>query len=130
MSELTVRLLVVGGVAALAALVAGLAQFRARRRRIPDIDVTGFEGRILFFTERSCLSCDTVRALLAPFEVAEYRYEDDPQRLAGAGIAAVPVVVIRDGAGVVVDRIAGVPSMRRLVAGLRRAGITKSSYPR
>jgi glutaredoxin len=130
MSEPAVRLFVVGGVTVLAALVAGFAHLRARRRRVPEIDAEGFEGRIIFFTERSCPSCDTVRELLAPFEVAEYRYEDDPERLSGAGVDAVPVVVIRDEAGLVVDRIAGVPSIRRLAAGMRRAGITKSSYPR
>jgi hypothetical protein len=130
MSDLTLRLVLVAGVIAIALLAAFLGYRRSLRTRV-DVDVDGFGGRVLFFTERSCAGCDRVRAMLSGVDgVVEYRHEDDPERLADAGVTAVPVLVMRDATGGIADRIAGVPSVRRLSVGFRRAGITKSSYSR
>jgi hypothetical protein len=52
----------------------------------------------------------------------EVVFDDDPQVWVRIGVEAVPLVVIRDRSGIVVESIAGVPSRRRLERALRRAG--------
>jgi hypothetical protein len=126
MDDVVGRLLLVAAVAA-AALTAGwLATRRSSRRaeRAP-IDAGGFSGRVLLFTDAACGSCDQARSVLeatgAPF--TEVRYGEHPEGMRRAGIAAVPLILVRDEAGDVVGRVAGRPSVRRVRRLLARAGI-------
>jgi hypothetical protein len=124
MSEAGWRLLLVGGITLAAAAAAYAAnRLRAARAAAAPVDVSGFEGRILLFTERSCRSCPVVRTMLeeagAGFE--EVRYEDRPEDHRRAGVGAVPLLVARDASGAVIGRIAGRPSKRALRRLLRDA---------
>jgi hypothetical protein len=124
MSETAVRLLVVGGIAVLALAAARAAwwlpAWRAGRSRL---DLGDLDGRVLLFTDRRCTRCDTVRHMLeaAGEEFVEVCYEDDPDRWAGFGVEAVPLLVVRDASGRVTGRIGGVPRRARLERVLRRA---------
>jgi len=116
----------VGGVVAVALLAAWLAPRWAARRaaRVP-VDLSGIEGRIVFFSSGSCRRCDTVReqlrALNAPF--TEVEYDDDADRFGATGVGAVPFLVGRDERGAVVARLAGAASVRRIRRLLDAAGV-------
>lgn len=117
MSDLAVRLLVVGGAAAVALGVALFAKRAERRRaRRAPLDLSGIEGRVLFFTDAACRRCDVMRRRLeeagAPF--TEVRYDREPELHRRVGITGVPLVVVRDEEGNETARLAGVVSRRRL----------------
>jgi hypothetical protein len=124
MSEGAVRVLVVGGIAVLALLAAWVAWWLpAWRAGRGHLDLSGVEGRILLFTDRRCTRCGTVRDMLAASgeEFEEIRFDDDPGLWAQIGVEAVPLLVVRDAAGRVTGKIAGVPRRARLQRVLSRA---------
>ena len=97
---------------------------RRRAERVP-IDLTGIEGRIVFFSDAACRRCDAARERLAASGVAfeEVRYGDDPARFRATGTPAVPLVVVRDADGAEVGRIAGEVRAGELQAMLEKAGL-------
>lgn len=114
---MVVRILVVAAVAGAALGAAFLMGRRtARRAERRSLDLTGLPGRVLLFTDRSCGSCERMRAMLsdAGIRFAEVVYQDDPDAWERARVDTVPLLVVRGEAGEEVARVAGVPSRRRL----------------
>ncbi|MEX1037230.1 MAG: hypothetical protein WDZ96_00075 [Acidimicrobiia bacterium] len=104
MSELSLRLVVVGGVLA---LVAVAVLFLRRRDRSPSrrVGKVGFEPGIYLFTSASCLDCHVARELLETRLGAdgfvEYAWEEHPRIFETLSIDRVPcsLVVDVDGRG-------------------------------
>ena len=129
MDDAAVRLILAGGIAVAALLLAGAGHLHRRKRgraaaAIP-LDLTGIDGRVLLFSDVACPTCDTARARLetagAPFR--EIGYHLDPEAHRRAGVTAVPLIVVRNAAGGEVGRIGGRPVRRTLERLLRRAGV-------
>jgi hypothetical protein len=122
-----------GAVRALAAVTAaGAALGVGMRARLIErrnaaaapLDLDGFPGRLLFFTDAGCRRCDQARSLLVTAGVSfvETAFDREPDRLRTAGITAVPLLVGRDGDGHEVGRIAGRLGRRSLNRLLIRMG--------
>lgn len=125
MSETLARALLT---AAALGVVLGVAYLGRRRERraaaITQLRLDGVQGRMLFFTDAACKRCDLVRdrleSLGATFVEIAYNHEPDLQR--AIGVTGVPLLIVRDGAGTIVDRIAGAASVRRIRRALSQAG--------
>lgn len=120
------RLVLVAAVAGAALAAAWGARRRSSRRaeRAP-IDASGFSGRVLLFSDATCPTCDEARSVLegTGASFVEVAYGEHPEGMRRAGIAAVPLIIVRDDAGDTVGRIAGRPSRRRVRRLLGRAGV-------
>jgi len=96
------------------AVVAGAT--RRRRAGVSPLELDGLGDGVLFFSDAACVRCDAVRAELdrwgGPY--SEHRYDEEPEIHRGAGVIAVPLVVVRDEAGREVARFVGGGSVRRL----------------
>ena len=114
-----------GLVRALAAVVAvgvvlGVGYLGRRRERraamATRLRLDGIKERVLFFTDSACKRCDLVRGRLESFGAAfaEISYDHEPELHRMIGVTGVPLLVVRNDAGTIVDRIAGVASVRRL----------------
>lgn len=116
--------LIVAAVAVGAALLVAIWAHRRERRRAQRsvLDLTGLEGRVLFFTDATCTRCDIVRAHLEGLgvEFTEIVYGVDPATHRRVGVTGVPLLVIRDRDGAEVHRFAGVMPKARLAAALPR----------
>jgi hypothetical protein len=126
MTDEAARLLLVIGVLALAGLVAALIS-RIQRPPHPTLVVhaEGARPGVVLFTSLDCTTCKKTVALLRSNDVAfrEITHELEPQRFESWGVLAVPLTVVLDDDGGVVDAITGVPSSRRLAGALRTAGL-------
>jgi thiol-disulfide isomerase/thioredoxin len=129
MTEEAARLLLVIGVLALAGLVAWLIGM-VRKPPHPELIVQeeGDRPGVVLFTSLECTTCRTTIAMLrtrgVPFR--EITHELEPQRFESWRVLAIPLTVVLDDEGVVVDAITGVPPSRRLTSALRRAGLEVS----
>ena len=126
MAEEAWRILLVGGVAVLALVSAAVAtRWRTGRIERSALGPDDLPDRVNLFSSSSCPSCDRARSALGRTGVGfrEVRYETEPELHLRAGVAAVPLLVIRDRSGRIVARIAGAPSRRRLRKALRRGGL-------
>jgi len=130
MSDLTVRMILVGGVALTTVLVGWIGSWMRRRSHEGGAieDPALFEDipeRILFFTTTCCPSCDAARVRLIDSEVAfrEIGYGDAAELHTAAGVTGVPLILVRAQNGGVVGRIAGKPSKWALQRLFRRVGI-------
>ncbi|HSM01195.1 MAG TPA: glutaredoxin domain-containing protein [Acidimicrobiia bacterium] len=112
-------------VASAIAFAYGATYMIRRRARRATLDLSAIGGRVVFFSDTACRKCPAARDALvsAGAEFEEIRYGDDPARFRATGVPAVPLVVVRDEAGVEVGRIAGEVRARELRALLRRAGL-------
>jgi len=123
------RLLLVLGVLAIAGLV-GFILTRLQRPPHPTLVVQGDGDRpgVVMFTSLECATCKETIALLRSYDIAfrEITHELEPQRFEAWRVLAVPLIVILDDGGAVVDAIAGVPSTRRLTGALNTARIKVS----
>ena len=125
MSEPVLRALVVGAVVVAGVLVTAAARIRERRRvSNAPLHLDGIEGRILFFSAADCSRCGAVRALLDRLRLPyrEVAHEDAPGVQERVGVEGVPLVVVRDAAGMEVARFAGRVSARRLRRAIMREG--------
>jgi glutaredoxin len=117
MTEEAGRILLVGAVAVLALISAALAsRLRAGRVERSVLRLDELPDRVIVFTSDACAACTRIRAVLEKSGVSfrEVRYEVEPELHRRVGVAAVPLLVIRDQSGRVAARIAGVPARRRL----------------
>lgn len=125
MPEPAVRVVLVVVIAAAALIVVLVAPRRAAGRagRSP-VDLSGIEGRVVFFTSASCRRCDAIRDVLRATgaRFTEIRYEDDPARFDATGVGAVPLLVGRTEQGVEVRRLAGRAASRKIRAFLEASG--------
>lgn len=125
MSDLTVKVMVAVGTAAVGLGVAGAARVRERRRAASaPLDLAGFSGGLLFFSDAGCRRCDQARAILEGSGVTftEAAFDREPERLRAAGVTAVPLLVGRSADGREVGRIAGKLDRRSLARLVSRMG--------
>ena len=122
-----VQLLLVAG-AALVVVGAALATRGYQRPTHAKVDIagSGLPSGIVLFTSTDCATCKdalaTVRSAAVP--VSDVTWELEGQLFERAGVTAVPLVLVIDESGSVIDQIVGVPRRRRLaraVSALRGA---------
>jgi hypothetical protein len=129
MDEAATRLILLGAFVLAALVVAGAGHLRrflrGRAATAGPLDLTGVEGRVVFFSDAACPTCDAARARLRASRVPfrEIGYHEDPAAHRRAGVTAVPLTVVRGSDGGEVGRIGGRPSRRALRRLLGRAGV-------
>lgn len=115
--DVVVRLLVVGA-GALAVVVAALATRRWQRPTHQRIDMAalGLPSGIVIFTSTECSTCKQALARVrgTGVPVREVTWELEPSVLERAGVSTVPLTVVIDDKGAVLDQIVGVPRRNRL----------------
>lgn len=110
MPDPAVRVAVAAAAAGAALAVAGWARAAQRRAAAAaPLDLSGFPGRLILFTDAGCRRCDQARAMLSAAGVSfvEAAFDLEPDRVRAAGVTAVPLLVGRDTAGSEVARVAG-----------------------
>ena len=126
MSDTLVRLLVVVGIVLAAATIAWVIG-RVRTPPHPAVTVgeVGDRPGVVLFTSTTCPTCKDAIAELERFGVRFREVTDDlePQRFETWGVSAVPLTVVIDGSGHVVQTFSGVPRRRPLERALGRAGV-------
>ncbi len=126
MRDTAVRIVVAAAATAVGLAVALRARAVERRSAAAaPLDLTGFPGRLVLFTDAGCRRCDQAKAVLtaAGAEFTEAAFDREPERLRAAGITAVPLLVGRDPSGAEVGRVAGRlgrRSLDRLLARMER----------
>lgn len=90
-----------------------------------DLRGAGLPGGLVLFTSTECANCATVRSMLAAtgLRPREVTWELEPATMERAGVGAVPLTVVVDGDGAIIEQWTGVPSRRwvsRAVAAARR----------
>ena len=126
MSDQLIRVMVVLGVVAVAVLAAFLARKLAQpmHPRITVGDVGDRPGVVLF-TSTDCGNCKEAIATLegASIPFREVTYDLEPHRFETWDVLAVPMTVVVDGEGIVVEAISGVPRRKVLTRAVQAAGI-------
>lgn len=126
MSGEVTRLIVVVVVVVVAIGVAAVLR-KISKPPHPDIVVgdAGDRPGVVLFTSTDCGNCKETIALLKAESVAfrEITYDIEPQRFESWVVLAVPLCVVLDAEGEVVETMSGVPRLRTLKRALRRAGI-------
>jgi hypothetical protein len=117
MSDLTIRLLVVGSVIVVVAIVALVARRLGTPYHAPvDLDGLDLPAGLVLFTSTECEKCRKARAVVkatgAPLR--EVTYEIEAAMFERGGVSGVPLTVVIEENGGVVAQFAGVPSWRRL----------------
>jgi len=130
MTQEAARLLIVVGVLAFAGLVAYvIGRFTKPPHPSLTVQPDGDRPGVVLFTSLECTTCKETITLLrstgVPFR--EITNELEPQRFEAWRVLAVPLTVVLDGQGSVIEAIAGVPSARKLTGAMRSAGIKASS---
>ena len=96
MSDLTIRLFAVVGVAALA-LVLSLVLRRRRERSPYRVGAHGLAQGVYLFTSATCPDCVEVRTLLNQAlrdRYVEVRWEEQPEMFEQVGVGQVPTTVV------------------------------------
>jgi len=129
MTDEVIRLLIVVGVLVVAGLVAVLIN-AVRKPPHPTLvaQPDGDRPGVVLFTSLDCSTCKKTIALLRNQGIAfrEITHELEPQRFEAWQVLAVPLTVILDASGEIVDAIAGTPTSRRLARSARAGGIEVS----
>ncbi len=119
--------IIVLGIARVVALL--LARFL--RPKHPDV-IVGDEGDrpgIVLFTSTDCSTCKRAisRIRESGLTFREITYDLEPQRFEAWGVTGVPLTVVLDADGGIVDGMSGVPPIRRMRRAVQRAGIEGGS---
>lgn len=129
MTDEAVRLVLVIGVLAGAGFVAFVIT-KLKRPPHPTLVVQGDGDRpgVVLFTSLDCATCKETITLLRAKGVAfrEITHELEPQRFEAWQVLAVPLTVVLDNEGAVIDVFTGIPNLRRLVGALRTAQLEVS----
>lgn len=126
MSDQILRIVVVLAVVSVAVLAASIARKLAKPVH-PDITVgeVGDRPGVVLFTSTDCSNCKDAIATLEgesiPFR--EVTYDLEPHRFETWDVLAVPMTVVLDRDGKVVEAISGVPRRRALTRAVQAAGI-------
>lgn len=126
MSPQVVRILFV--IAAVSvALVVAMVLHRAQRPVHPTVSVgdAGDRPGVVLFTSTDCGNCKKAIALLESEEIPfrEVTHDLEPQRFETWDVVAVPLTVVVDAQGDIVETMSGVPRRKTLVRAVRLAGI-------
>lgn len=128
MSSNVARVVVVLVVLGLSLVVAAVAR-KVQRPVHPHITVgdAGDRPGVVLFTSTECGTCKKTIALLRSQAVAfrEITYDLEPQRFDLWMVFAVPLCVVLDTDGAVIEVMSGVPRTRTLRRAIRRAGIVQ-----
>jgi hypothetical protein len=99
MSDLTLRLVLIGGALVVTLLVLLTLRF-INKRRPTVIDPGDLLPGIYLFSSSTCLDCQPASAMmletLGTDRFTEFTWEDHPQRFQTMGIASVPATVVVD----------------------------------
>ncbi|GMQ97831.1 MAG: hypothetical protein BMS9Abin17_0334 [Acidimicrobiia bacterium] len=130
MNDVAVRVAAVIVVLGLARLVA-LVLARFLRPKHPDV-IVGDEGDrpgIVLFTSTDCSTCKRAISRIheSGLTFREITYDLEPQRFDAWGVTGVPLTIVLDAAGSIVDGMSGVPSIRRLRRAAQKARIERGS---
>lgn len=126
MSDQVLRLIVAVVVVAVAIFAAFIARKLAKPVH-PEITVgeVGDRPGVVMFTSTDCSNCKEAIATLEresiPFR--EVTHDLEPQRFLTWDVVAVPLTVVLDAEGNVVDAMSGVPRRKALTRAVRAAGI-------
>lgn len=128
MSDQLIRVTIVLGVVAVAVLAAFLARKLAQpiHPRITVGDVGDRPGVVLF-TSTDCGNCKEAISVLqsASIPFREVTHDLEPQRFDTWNVLAVPLTVVLDAEGNIVDSLTGVPRRRTLIRAAQAAGIER-----
>lgn len=126
MSPQAVRILFVVGAVAVALLIAMVLR-RAQRPVHPAVSVgdVGDRPGVVLFTSTDCGNCKKAIALLKSEEIPfrEVTHDLEPQRFETWDVVAVPLTVVVDAKGSIVETMSGVPRRKALTRAVRHAGI-------
>lgn len=126
MSDQAVRIAVVIVVVGIAVLAAFIARKMARPVH-PDINVgeVGDRPGVVLFTSTDCSNCKEAIAVLVgesiPFR--EVTHDLEPQRFETWDVVAVPLTVVLDAQGDIVETMSGIPKRSAVTRAARSAGI-------
>jgi hypothetical protein len=127
-SDQLIRVTIVLGVVAVAVLAAFLARKLAQpmHPRITVGDVGDRPGVVLF-TSTDCGNCKEAITVLqsASIPFREVTHDLEPQRFDTWNVLAVPLTVVLDAEGNIVDSLTGVPRRRALIRAAQAAGIER-----
>jgi hypothetical protein len=127
-SDQLIRVTIVLGVVAVAVLAAFLARKLAQpmHPRITVGDVGDRPGVVLF-TSTDCGNCKEAISVLqsASIPFREVTHDLEPQRFDTWNVLAVPLTVVLDAEGNIVDSLTGVPRRRALIRAAQAAGIER-----
>ncbi len=122
------RAIVVLGVLGVGLFAAFLARKLARPVH-PNITVgdVGDRPGVVLFTSTDCNNCkeaiNVLQSASIPFR--EVTHDLEPQRFDTWNVVAVPLTVVLDAEGNIVDSAAGVPRRRALIRAVQAAGIER-----
>jgi hypothetical protein len=125
-SDQSIRIAVVIVAVGIAVLTAFIARKMARPVH-PDINVgeVGDRPGVVLFTSTDCSNCREAIAVLKgesiPFR--EVTHDLEPQRFEIWDVVAVPLTVVVDARGNIVDAITGIPKRSAVTRAARSAGI-------
>lgn len=128
MSDQLIRVMVVLGVVAVAVFAAFVARKLARPVH-PNITVgdVGDRPGVVLFTSTDCGNCreaiDVLQGASIPFR--EVTHDLEPQRFDTWDVVGVPLTVVLDAEGNIVDSMTGVPRRRALIRAVQVAGIER-----
>ncbi len=123
MSEVSAPVIATVAVAVVVPGVAYLWRLRERHNAfVTRLRLDGIEGLVLFFTDAACKRCDLVRQRLESLGASfiEIAYNREPDLHRTIGVTGVPLLVVRDDTGAVLERVAGLASERRIRRALAR----------
>jgi len=124
-ADIGLRLALVVGVLAIAALVAVISRHRVSYHNALDIEGAGFSPGLVVFTSTDCRRCkealEVAKATGAPLREVTYELEAGLQER--LGVTGVPLTVVVDSAGRSVAQFAGSLHPRRLRRALERSGV-------
>jgi hypothetical protein len=120
-------MVVVLGVVAVAVLAAYVAR-KAAKPIHPEITVgdVGDRPGVVLFTSTDCSNCKAAISVLenASIPFREVTHDLEPQRFETWNVVAVPLTVVIDARGDIVDSMTGIPRARALVRSVHAAGIS------
>ncbi len=120
-----VRLVALATAALIVVVLARMVGGHGQTPQPIDLRGAGLPGGLVLFTSTECANCATVRSMLAAtgLRPREVTWELEPATMERAGVGAVPLTVVVDGDGAIIEQWTGVPSRRwvsRAVAAARR----------
>ncbi len=117
-------LLVAGSAGAVVAVAIATRRWQRPTHDRVDVHGLGLPSGIVIFTSTECARCKDALAVVRRTGVPmrEVTWELEPQIIERAGVTAVPLTVVIDETGSVLDQVVGVPRMRRLRRAIAKLG--------